>query len=47
MICERGFSAFDGLTADIPMGVDPIGISNHEDESVFPFGDGRDGSNRS
>lgn len=44
MIREGGFCAFDGLAADIPVSVDPIGIANHEDDSVFPFDDCGDGS---
>ena len=45
MIGEGGFGAFDGLAADIPMGVDPIWIANHKDDSVFPFDDGGDWGN--
>ena len=40
LIGESGFGSLDRLSTDIPMCVDPIGISNHEDNSVITLGSG-------
>jgi len=42
MIDKGRFGTLDRRSGDVPMGMKPVGVSDHQNDSVFPFDHRRD-----